>query len=44
MKVLFFCPRWGQEHTPWNVFLNNVKQAGYDGVEAGLPLDENGKN
>jgi hypothetical protein len=39
MKILFFCPRWGQEQTPWNEFLPKVKEAGYDGVETGLPLD-----
>jgi len=44
MKLLFFCPRWGQEHVAWDVFLNNVKNAGYDGVEAGLPVDEEAKN
>jgi sugar phosphate isomerase/epimerase len=40
MKILFFCPRWGQEHVAWDVFLNNVKNAGYDGVEASLPIGE----
>lgn len=40
MKLLFFCPRWGQEKTSWNLFLQKVKEAGYDGVEAGLPLDQ----
>lgn len=39
MKILFFCPRWGQELTPWNVFLSKVKDAGYDGVETSLPRD-----
>jgi hypothetical protein len=43
MKLLFFCPRWGQEHTPWKAFLNNVKEAGYDGIEASLPTDEKDK-
>jgi sugar phosphate isomerase/epimerase len=38
MKLLFFCPRWGQEQTPWKTFLQKVKAAGYDGVETGLPL------
>src|SRR5215212_11972704 len=38
MELLYFCPRWGQEHIPWDVFLQKVKQAGYDGVEAALPL------
>ena len=40
MELLFFCPRWGQEHVEWDTFLNNVKDAGYDGVEASLPADE----
>lgn len=40
MKLLFFCPRWGQEQTPWTIFLQKVKEAGYDGVEAGLPLHQ----
>jgi hypothetical protein len=43
MKVLFFCPRWGQEQVEWDVFLQKVKRAGYDGLEASLPLDEKGK-
>jgi sugar phosphate isomerase/epimerase len=43
MQILFFCPRWGQEHVEWNVFLQNVKRAGYDGVEASLPIDEKEK-
>lgn len=33
MKVKFFCPRWGSEHIPWHTFLENVKAAGYAGVE-----------
>ena len=44
MKLLFFCPRWGQEHIEWDIFLSKVKQEGYDGVEASLPFDENEKN
>jgi hypothetical protein len=43
MKLLFFCPRWGQEQVEWDVFSQRVKQAGYDGVEASLPFDEKGK-
>lgn len=38
MKILFFCPRWGQDHIPWDIFLGKVKKAGYDGIEASLPL------
>src|SRR4051812_35604016 len=40
MKILFFCPRWGQENLSWNDFLLQVKQGGYHGVESGLPEDE----
>ena len=40
MKILFFCPRWGQVHTPWNIFLKTVKAAGYVGIEASLPENE----
>jgi sugar phosphate isomerase/epimerase len=40
MELLFFCPRWGQERLDWDTFLQHVKAAGYDGVEASLPLDE----
>ncbi len=44
MKLLFFCPRWGQEHTDWDSFCQKVKHAGYDGVEVSLPYDEQEKN
>jgi len=44
MKLLFFCPRWGQEHTDWDSFCQRVKNAGYDGVEVSLPYDEQEKN
>jgi hypothetical protein len=40
MDILFFYPRWGSSHIDWNVFLNQVKQDGYDGVEIGLPEDQ----
>jgi hypothetical protein len=43
MEILFFCPLWGQDHLPWKIFLKKVKEAGYDGVEASLPLDQNEK-
>ncbi|WPQ63320.1 sugar phosphate isomerase/epimerase [Chitinophaga sancti] len=33
MKLQFFCPRWGSEHFTWEAFMNNVKAAGYDGIE-----------
>lgn len=31
--ILFFAPRWGSEHLPWEAFLDQVRSAGYDGVE-----------
>ncbi|MGY4539979.1 sugar phosphate isomerase/epimerase [Mucilaginibacter sp. UYNi724] len=37
MKILFFCPRWGSENLPWDIFFKKVKDAGYDGVEMGFP-------
>jgi sugar phosphate isomerase/epimerase len=37
MKFKFFCPRWGCENILWDDYLNNVKQAGYDGIEYGIP-------
>ncbi len=40
MKLFFFCPRWGQEHLSWDVFLEKVKTAGYNGVETSLPMDK----
>jgi hypothetical protein len=33
MQVDFFCPRWGFEHIAWDDFIDQVKQAGYKGVE-----------
>ncbi len=44
MDVLFFCPRWGQAHVPWKVFAQQVKEAGYNGVEADVPADEKERN
>ncbi|MEO5593700.1 MAG: sugar phosphate isomerase/epimerase [Chitinophagaceae bacterium] len=43
MKILFFCPRWGQEKLSWDIFLSQVKTAGYDGIESGLPPGEKEK-
>lgn len=33
LKPRFLCPRWGFEDIPWDVFLKQVKQAGYAGIE-----------
>ncbi len=39
-KVDFFCPHWGNEALLFTTFLEEVKKAGYDGVEMGLPLNK----
>lgn len=39
MEIKFFCPRWGCEQLDWNTFCERVKQAGYNGVEYGIPND-----
>jgi sugar phosphate isomerase/epimerase len=43
MKINFFCPRWGSEELGWDRFCKKVKNAGYDGIEAGVPFDETEK-
>ena len=40
MKILFFCPRWGTDNLSWDTFFKKIKDAGYDGVETGLPLNK----
>jgi hypothetical protein len=40
MKLLFFCPRWGSESLSWDTFCHKVKEAGFDGAEAGVPFDK----
>lgn len=37
MDILFFCPRWGSDSIGWETFLDAVVDAGYHGVEIGLP-------
>lgn len=39
MQIQFFCPRWGSEDVPYEIFFKKVKDAGYDGVEMSLPMD-----
>ncbi len=36
MDLKFFCPRWGSEHLSWDSFCQQVRAAGYDGVETGV--------
>ncbi|MET3114552.1 sugar phosphate isomerase/epimerase [Pedobacter sp. CG_S7] len=40
MEIKFYVPRWGNRHSTWLAFLEKVKQAGYDGIEANLPADQ----
>jgi len=37
VELKFFCPRWGCEQIDWDLFCERVKQAGYNGVEYGIP-------
>jgi sugar phosphate isomerase/epimerase len=37
MRILYFCPHWGNT-LPFDAFCRRVKKAGYDGVETDLPL------
>lgn len=40
MEIKFYIPRWGNRHLSWAAFALKAKQAGYDGIEANLPVDE----
>lgn len=39
LKVKFFCPYWGSSSMSLSSFFKKVKEAGYDGVEMSLPLN-----
>ncbi|AHF16112.1 sugar phosphate isomerase/epimerase family protein [Niabella soli] len=42
MEIKFLCPRWGSEQVAWTLFLKEVKDAGYAGIEwfpFGEPFD-----
>jgi len=43
MKINYFCPFWGSESLPFEVFCEKVKHDGFDGVEMGLPSDTSKK-
>jgi hypothetical protein len=43
MDIQFFIPRWGNRHLSWADFATKAKLAGYAGVEANLPSDEEEK-
>ncbi len=42
MSIKFFAPQWGNT-LPFDTFCQNVKAAGYDGVEMALPFDAHEK-
>ena len=39
MEIKFYAPRWGNRHLTWTDFLQKVKAAGYNGIEANLSAD-----
>ncbi len=43
MELKYFCPMWGSEELEKEAFFRKVKDAGYDGVEMGLPFNQNEK-
>jgi len=43
MDIEFYIPRWGNRHLSWSDFALKAKQAGYAGVEANLPANEEEK-
>ncbi|MFD1256099.1 hypothetical protein ACFQ3S_04775 [Mucilaginibacter terrae] len=38
MTLEFFCPHWGSEELPFEIFAEKVVADGYDGIEMSLPL------
>jgi len=40
MRLLFFCPQWGQEHLSPEVFLSKVREAGFDGIDTWMPEEK----
>jgi len=44
MQINYFYPRWGSDEVSWDDFLCAVKEAGYDGVEIGIPENEKAKD
>lgn len=41
MRINYLCPLWGNE-LPFDDFVGRVKQAGFDGIEMSLPIDDGG--
>lgn len=43
MQIKILAPLWGHEHLEYEVFLNKMKDTGYDGYDVWLPDDSNQK-
>jgi sugar phosphate isomerase/epimerase len=43
MDIKVFCPLWGHEHENITDFVARVRNAGFDGLECGIPLDPSAK-
>lgn len=43
MQLKFIYPRWGSAQIDWHTFLTQVKQSGYQGIEADLPLEKSAR-
>ena len=39
MFIPYLCPYWGKEGTDASLFIQQVREAGYDGVEVNVPQD-----
>jgi sugar phosphate isomerase/epimerase len=44
MNIQFFCPMWGLAHLNIGDMFLRIKNAGYDGIEFGFPLNSNLKD
>jgi sugar phosphate isomerase/epimerase len=44
MNIRFFCPMWGLAGTNIAEMLQKIKDAGYDGIEFGFPLNDSQKD
>lgn len=44
MDIKFFCPLWGMDSLSKEQAFTKIKDAGFDGVELGIPLDERKQN
>ena len=40
MRIKYFCPIWGSTDMEYAAFFEKAKNAGYDGVEMSLPMDD----